>query len=68
MDKHGPTFPELPGWHFSLTETSMCVYRAEVRHIDGRSVSRTGTDAELAALIRDTVEDARNLPERRKTL
>jgi hypothetical protein len=65
MDYSDPLFPTLPGWRFSLTETSANVYRAEGRHTDGRSVSRMGSEAELAALIRDTVEDARNLPERR---
>jgi hypothetical protein len=64
MDSSDPTFPDLPGWRFSLTETSMCVYRAEGHHIDGRSVSRTGHD--LPALVRQAVEDARNLPERRR--
>jgi len=33
-----PAFPNLPGWRFTLTETSMGVYRAEGRHTDGRSV------------------------------
>jgi hypothetical protein len=64
MNKSEPIFPELPGWRFSLTETSMCVYRAEGHHIDGRSVSRIGHD--LPTLIRETVEDARNLAERRR--
>jgi hypothetical protein len=67
MSTTEPKFPKLPGWRFSLTETSFNVYRAEGFHDDGRSVSRMGTDAELADLIRDTVEDARNLPERPKT-
>jgi hypothetical protein len=58
------TFPDLPGWHFSLTETSLCVYRAEGHHADGRSVSRVGHD--LPLLMRETVEDARNLPESHK--
>jgi len=57
------TFPDLPGWHFNLTEVSFCVYRAEGRHDDGRSVSRVGH--ELPQLIRETGEDARNLPEKR---
>jgi hypothetical protein len=64
MDKSEPGFPDLPGWHFTLTETSMCVYRAEGHHADGRSVSRVGDD--LPTLIKETVEDARNLPERRR--
>jgi hypothetical protein len=66
MDHSDPLFPMLPGWRFSLTETSANVYRAEGHHIDGRSVSRMGSEVELAALIRDTVEDARNLSERRR--
>ena len=60
-----PMFPELPGWRFTLTETSNGVYRAEGFHDDGRSVSRMGHD--LPALIRETVEDAQSLPEKRKT-
>jgi len=65
MDKSEPLFPDVPGWRFSLTETSMCVYRADGHHADGRSVSRTGHD--LPALIRETVEDARNLAEKRRS-
>jgi len=65
MDHSDPLFPTLPGWLFGLTEISAGVYRAEGRHTDGRSVSRMGSEAELAALIRDTVEDAGNLPTRR---
>jgi hypothetical protein len=57
------TFPDLPGRHFSLTEVSFGVCRAEGRHDDGRSVSRVGPD--LPQLIRETGEDARNLPEKR---
>jgi hypothetical protein len=64
MGASEPTFPEVPGWHFSLTETSFGVYRAEGFHADGRSVSRMGHD--LPALIQDAAEDARNLPEGRK--
>jgi hypothetical protein len=52
----------LPGWHFSLTETSIGVYRVEGYHLDGRSVSRVGHH--LPVLVRETVEDAQNLPER----
>jgi hypothetical protein len=63
MDQSEPTFPDLPGWRFSLTETSMCVYRAEGYHVDGRSVSRVGHD--LPLLISETIEDAQNLPKRR---
>ena len=63
MDRSEPTFPELPGWRLSLTETSMCVYRAEGYHADGRSVSRVGHD--LPLVIKETVEDALSLPERR---
>jgi hypothetical protein len=65
MNESDPLFPDLPGWRFSLTETSMCVYRAEGYHMDGRSVSRVGHD--LPALIKETVEDALNLPERQYT-
>jgi len=64
MDTSEPTFPEILGWSFSLMETSFGVYRAEGFHADGRSVSRMGHD--LHSLIKDTAEDARNLPERRK--
>jgi hypothetical protein len=39
MDRSKPTFPDLPGPSFSLTETSTFVYRAEGHHADGRSVS-----------------------------
>ena len=51
MDHSDPLFPTLPGWRFSLTETSANVYRAEGRHIDGRSVSRIGTEGELIASL-----------------
>jgi hypothetical protein len=64
MDQSDPLFPTLLGGRFSLTETSANVYRAEGYHTDGRSVSRMGTEVELATLIRDIVEDARNLPGR----
>jgi hypothetical protein len=64
MGTSEPTFPEILGWRFSLTETSFGVYRAEGFHADGRSVSRMGHD--LPALIKETAEDARNLPERPK--
>jgi hypothetical protein len=64
MGTSEPTFPEMPGWRFSLTETSFGVYRAEGFHADGRSVSRTGHD--LPALIKETAEDARNLRGKRK--
>ncbi|MGJ4883013.1 hypothetical protein [Bradyrhizobium sp. HKCCYLRH1065] len=63
-DDPGPAFPELPGWRFTLTETSFGVYRAEGFHDDGRSVSRLGHD--LPMLIRETAHDAKTLP-RRKT-
>ncbi|MDF0583536.1 hypothetical protein [Bradyrhizobium yuanmingense] len=62
-DDREPTFPELPGWHFTLIETSSGVYRAEGFHDDGRSVSRFGHD--LPVLIKETAEDARNLPRRK---
>jgi hypothetical protein len=52
-------FPEIPGWHFTLTETSSGVYQAEGFHDDGRSVSRTGHDPSV--LIKETAEDAQNL-------
>ena len=64
MSSNSPQFPEIPGWHFTLTETSFGVYRADGLHDDGRSVSRAGHD--LPALIEDTARDARNLPARRK--
>ena len=64
MDNRTPPFPELPGWRFSIAETSMSVYRVEGLHADGRSVSRVGHD--LPLLIKEVGEDARNLPERRK--
>jgi hypothetical protein len=63
MERSEPAFPDLPGWRFSLTETSMGVYRAEGYHADGRSVSRMGHD--LPLLIKETLEDAQSLPERR---
>jgi hypothetical protein len=52
-------FPEIPGWRFTLIETSSGVYQAEGFHDDGRSVSRTGHDPSV--LIRETAEDAQNL-------
>jgi hypothetical protein len=65
MDNPAPPFPNLPGWHFSVTETSMSVYRAEGLHADGRTVSRVAHD--LPLLIKEIGEDAQNLPKRRKT-
>jgi len=65
MGQSYPNFADLPGWTFSIRETSMCVYQVEGQHIDGRSVSRMCSDHELAGLIKEIVEDARNLPERR---
>jgi hypothetical protein len=53
-------FPEMPGWHFTFTEISFGVYRADGVHDDGRSVSRTSAD--LPAPIREKAEDARTLP------
>jgi hypothetical protein len=41
MSSSEPKLPEIPGWHFSLTEPSFGVYRADGLHDDGRSVSRT---------------------------
>jgi hypothetical protein len=65
MSTNEPKFPEIAGWRFILTETSFGVYRAEGFHDDGRSVSRSGHD--LPNLIKETANDARNLPEKRKT-
>ena len=65
MSVSDPIFPEIPGWRFTLDETSFGVYRAEGFHADGRSVSHMSHD--LPALISETVEDARHLPERRRT-
>jgi hypothetical protein len=65
MGTSEPTFPEIPRWRFSPTETSFGVYRAEGFHADGRSVSRMGND--LPALIEETAEDARNLLVRRNS-
>lgn len=62
MDYNEHRFPELPGWRFSLAEISVGAYLAEGRHADGRSVSRVGSD--LPLLIRQTVEDAKYLPEK----
>jgi hypothetical protein len=65
MSTRGPKFPEIPGWRFTLTETSFGVYRAEGFHDDGRSVSHFGQD--LQSLIKETADDARTLPDKRKT-
>jgi hypothetical protein len=64
MNAREPKLPEIPGWRFTLTETSFGAYRAEGLHDDGRSVTRMGHD--LPTLIRETAEDARNLSERRR--
>jgi hypothetical protein len=55
----GNPFPEIPGWRFTLTETSSGVYQPEGFHDDLRSVSRMGHDP--SALIREMAEDAQNL-------
>jgi len=64
MDNRTPTFPDMRGWRFSVTETSMSVYRVEGLHADGRSVSRVGHD--LPLLIKEIGDDAQNRPEGRK--
>ncbi len=58
-------FPEIPGWRFTLIETSFGVYRADGFHNDGRFVSRMGHD--LPTLIRETITDVQSIPESRKT-
>jgi len=58
------TDPDLPGWHFSLSEVSNGVWRADGQHTDGRSVSRMGTDE--TQVLKDCMEDARQLPARRQ--
>jgi len=52
----------LPGWQFTLEETSPGAWLASGRHADGRSVSPQGSDE--AALLRECVQDARALPEK----
>jgi hypothetical protein len=54
----------LPGWTFNLEEVSNGFWRAEGRHDDGRSVSRMGSDE--FELLRECMEDARLLPEKRR--
>jgi hypothetical protein len=54
-----PPFPNLPGWHFSVMETSMSVYRVEGLHADGRTVCHVGHD--LPLLIKEIGEDAQTL-------
>lgn len=63
MGAREPKFPEIPGWRFTLAETSVGVCRAEGFRDDGRSVSRMGH--ELPVLIKETAEDTRNLPRRK---
>ena len=58
-----PTFPDLPGWRFSLEEISNGAWRAQGQHADGRSVSRTSSD--VTVLIREVVDDAKYLAQRR---
>jgi hypothetical protein len=65
MSTNEPKFPEIPGWRFTLTETSFGVYRVEGFHDDCRSVSRQGHN--LPVLINETTDDARNLTEKAKT-
>jgi len=61
MHEGSASFPDLPGWRFSVKETSSGVYLVEGRHVDGHSVSCTGVETELHALIREAVENARAL-------
>jgi hypothetical protein len=56
--------PTLPGWTFTTEEISAGVYKIEGRHVDGRSVARTGYNDEEG--LEACKEDARALPERRK--
>lgn len=53
------TFPELPGWNFSVDERSAGVYVVAGRHLDGRSLRLVGYDPEL--LLEQARADADNL-------
>jgi hypothetical protein len=53
----------LPGWSFQTAEISAGAYRVEGRHIDGRSVSRTGIDP--CTLLKECKAEASSLPEKR---
>jgi hypothetical protein len=54
----------LPGWTFTRKEVSAGAWKVEGRHVDGRSVERTGYGYEEG--LEKSKEDARTLPERRK--
>ena len=56
---------DLEGWTFRTREVSPGVWEVEGRHVDRRSVSRVGTDYE--SVLKDCREDARALPEGRRT-
>jgi len=62
MDTSEPKFPDLPGWRFGLTEVSQGAYRADGTHLDGRTVSRFGSD--LPSLIEEVGKGAHNFPPR----
>jgi hypothetical protein len=53
------TFPELPGWNFQTAEVSAGVYRVRGMDRAGRSVEKTGTDAE--ALLESCRQLAREI-------
>jgi hypothetical protein len=54
--------PTLDGWRFYLKEVSEGVFRVDGKHTDGRTLTRTGPQYEV---LKRSVEDARNLPEKR---
>lgn len=53
------TFPECPGWSFTIDEVSAGVYQVTATDSDGRRLQATGTDYD--ALLLDALHVAREL-------
>lgn len=54
---------DLPGWTYQVDEFSPGGYRIDAVHIDGRSISRQGSDRD--ALLVECRADIAAMPEKR---
>ena len=66
-DMSSQTFPDLPGWTFTVDEVSANVYKIVGRDGSGRSVEATGTDydALLKEARRWAAEHMHDVPTRK---